>query len=444
MKVYPFPFGVTLLALSTFVCYPPPPFLHAFKIVLYFDGSLHHSLQSRIGKNQKKTPSIAIASAAIYTLVPSYLPSSECICECIGYTAHPIPIYPQITSADVEYDGFLLALQQLQSYLTTTRDSRNIPSHHDGDVIIRGDCKTVIDQMNGHSIPRKLRQKHTQALQFIQRMKQQQHSKETTSSPTNDNNHQPYAIHFVYQHVTRDKNIFCDWLCKDTLYKLQRQHMDTYVEFIQNTTQNVILSKNTTNHKFMIWDPKSKKYISSSLFLSMILQNITNVDEIHLPMNWRPTLYFPLASFALDTRDPITLYHIGQLLAVKTSTSTTTTPTKHVPSTTTTMNSSSSTQPRRLEDIQYHFFEMGILLQYIGGIHLPAYDKDIKLLFKKYSTLLQSVDTTSFKLNDPSMDSSSPWMLLFKEKMYDLYLQSMSIIVRDSMDIHVSNPICSQ
>jgi hypothetical protein len=77
---------------------------------------------------------MAIGSAAIYYTFNSCLPENVVQStatdddnifiipksKLIGYGSQVFPIFPDITSTDVEYDGLLLALHQLQLYLVTS------------------------------------------------------------------------------------------------------------------------------------------------------------------------------------------------------------------------------------------------------------------------------------------------------------------------------------
>jgi len=94
------------------------------------------------------------------------------------------------TSADAEYEGLLMGLEQLE----TEMSSQDVLGEQE--LIIRGDCKAVIDQMNSRSNPRKTEKYYEEAMQKIQLIRD-------CSSITG----------ITFEHVPRDSNTLCDALC---------------------------------------------------------------------------------------------------------------------------------------------------------------------------------------------------------------------------------------
>ncbi len=72
-----------------------------------------------------------------------------------------------VTSADVEYEGLKLGIKWLVDHISGGR----FMFGSDSTIYIRGDCKTVIDQMNSKSFPRKQRQHYNEASGLIQHLK---------------------------------------------------------------------------------------------------------------------------------------------------------------------------------------------------------------------------------------------------------------------------------
>jgi ribonuclease HI len=371
--------------------------VHSFQFLVYFDGSLHHSTFSERNKN---IPSIAIGSAVIYTCHDNSPQDADVL---MGFGTQQFPIYPDITSADVEYDGFILALGQLHQCLLLYRaaNSLEIPSSWDGDIIIRGDCKTIIDQMNGHSTPRKQRLKYNKASEIIQ------HIFHLIDDDYMKPLHQ--SVHFIYEHVTRDKNEFCDLLCKQALYTLQRNHLDQIVESIHATSQDSS-SFSIANHPIIVkagtsLKTTSKKNIHPTPF-SILLERIVNFDNVHLPISWRPSLYLTIALSAIPSKDPMTLYHVGQLLVDIAS--------KWKPG---------SHLESEQEDLYTQWLHVGLILQYVGSIHLGLSENEIKKIIKRFPTVSHDVLQTT---NVGMMDT---WL---RQKMEDLYTRSMSLVSMDS------------
>jgi ribonuclease HI len=110
----------------------------------------------------------------------------------VGSRFLPIPV--DMTSGHAEYEGLLLGLEWLS---TKTKDSSPTTNEKDH-LIIQGDCKTVIDQLSGTSISRKLQTKHKQA---------ELHLNEISRN----------FDKIVFQHIPRNQNSICDNLCANTI-----------------------------------------------------------------------------------------------------------------------------------------------------------------------------------------------------------------------------------
>jgi ribonuclease HI len=109
------------------------------------------------------------------------------------------------TSGEVEYEGLLFALKSLRTYLAK-QSSSAIESM--ASITISGDCKTVIDQMNGKSNSRKLEMFYSRAL-----------------LEADDIMHE-YFLHdpqkrLRYQHTPRSNNIICDKISESLIIHQQ-------------------------------------------------------------------------------------------------------------------------------------------------------------------------------------------------------------------------------
>uniref|UniRef100_A0A7S4UZH0 RNase H type-1 domain-containing protein n=1 Tax=Ditylum brightwellii TaxID=49249 RepID=A0A7S4UZH0_9STRA len=125
--------------------------------------------------------------------------------------ARCIPAEIDVTSADAEYDGLIFGLEYLEKLLLTSPLLSLLDDDHDTTkeeeelrIVIEGDCKTVIDQMNQKSTSRKLRSKYETSQAILQRIQKFRHSSSSKSSS-------PQVIH---RHIPRDDNILCDALCQ--------------------------------------------------------------------------------------------------------------------------------------------------------------------------------------------------------------------------------------
>lgn len=242
----------------------------------------------------------------------------------MGYGTQLVPISPGITSSDVEYHGFLLALHQLHHLLNlhnsytksmeiswTCNVQRVQIQQWDGEIIIRGDCKTIIDQMKGRSTPRKQRHHYIKALDIIQHIC---HLDMNLNHVDDDYGctQAPRCVHFIYEHVMRDKNSFCDLLCTQALYELQRNLFDEILESINYVSKDPFVC-NYQTMDLSASQNTARKYHTPTPH-STLLQRISELDEVHLPISWRPALLLSIALSAIRFKDPMTLYSTGQLL----------------------------------------------------------------------------------------------------------------------------------
>lgn len=142
----------------------------------------------------------------------------------VAFGGSCIPIFPGITSADTEYDGLLLGLTWLvnavssdQEYEYELKGMMNNNEHqilYPTTLIIRGDCKGVIDQLKSRSVPRKMEEKYLLAMDRIQTLRE------------------TYAT-ICFEHVPRADNCFCDALCKFITNQKQAQIVASIQDLIE-------------------------------------------------------------------------------------------------------------------------------------------------------------------------------------------------------------------
>ena len=124
------------------------------------------------------------------------------------------------SSAEAEYEGLILCLEQavllfqngqlrvLPANSVTPGDNDNNSNNNTNNnnnnmagrlsnIIIQGDCKTVIDQMRGKSRPRKLQSQYRRAQECLGQLRQAGHS----------------LLEFEFQHIPREENGLCDGIC---------------------------------------------------------------------------------------------------------------------------------------------------------------------------------------------------------------------------------------
>lgn len=182
----------------------PPWVSHlAILLVVQFDGSLRAPRD--VGFPTKNLGRLASCSAAIL--------SSDGRRLAVG--GKILPLVAGMTSADVEMEGLLMALAFLCKY-----DKNNVDSN-DKVVLFQGDCKTVIDQMNGDSLPRRLESKFKVAKSY----QSQFFSKS--------------GKQIRFQHIMRDSNTFCDALCAEVMNLAIEQETSKLKADMQSDSKSV-------------------------------------------------------------------------------------------------------------------------------------------------------------------------------------------------------------
>ncbi len=205
-------------------------------IILNFDGSLRpprdpmpgfrhtsDALVRRDGLKLKDCEQTTSSLASCSATVSFQHPNHEEILFAVG--GKLLPIVPGVTAADTEYEGLLLGLKWLSgaySYSEVHDDiephfsSRKATAWNQNDVlsmattlIIRGDCKAVIDQLKSKSTPRKMENHYNTASKYIEGIR----------NFFFDVSFRELSI--VYELIPRDENYFCDAICKLVTNQIQ-------------------------------------------------------------------------------------------------------------------------------------------------------------------------------------------------------------------------------
>ena len=176
------------------------------------------------------------------------------------------------TSGEVEYEGLLFALKSLRTYLAT-QESSTIESI--ASITILGDCKTVIDQMNGKSNSRKLDSYYLRALAEVDTL-----LCETLRLG-------PLALEF--QHIARTKNVICDRISASIIFKQQKEVFDGVCADIL----------------------EYEKLSDRSIDISDLLHKWFLHQKSLLPISRRPCLYRYLAEIEIKKKEFHGLLEIG-------------------------------------------------------------------------------------------------------------------------------------
>jgi len=216
-----------------------------------------------------------------------------------------LPNVPGITSADTEYEGLLLGLEWLVRAISSEQEnSSSISILNDlsnveyqlarSKLIIRGDCKTVIDQLKSRSVPRKMEAHYNLALDRIESLKDlyaDYHQRTTCDNflGTADVSI-PQELSVCFEHVPREENTFCDALCKLIINQKQAEIVKSIQDLIHLGEEDAAKSQyddcNNHNMDNYIKDKpikKSKKKLSrlpKSVFFQQALGKIWHTPQL--------------------------------------------------------------------------------------------------------------------------------------------------------------------
>jgi ribonuclease HI len=178
------------------------------------------------------------------------------------------------TSGEVEYEGLLFALKSLRTYLGTQDISvvESITS-----IAISGDCKTVIDQMNGTSNSRKLDLYHLSALAEVDALLHERFQ----NAP---------GQKLQFEHIPRTDNTVCDRLSASIILNQQKEALDGVCCDLLKHEKLGFCSMNTA-------DTLDKWFLHQKSLI---------------PLSRRPSMYRYIAEVEIRKKDYIGLLEIGR------------------------------------------------------------------------------------------------------------------------------------
>jgi ribonuclease HI len=192
-----------------------------------------------------------------------------------------------MTSALAEYEGLLLGLDWLcEEMPSRLRQKDKGPSSNI--LLIQGDCKTVIDQLSGKSLSRKLQVQHRQALERLDRL-------------------QGIFDKMEFEHIPRSQNSVCDNLCANLMHAAASaswKNCLAELETVRGSTSTVQLSsrKNDNDDNRTPLSDILNRYLESG-------------SSSWIKYSIRPPLYSRFVTLAEETGDYRTLIQVGELLA---------------------------------------------------------------------------------------------------------------------------------
>lgn len=272
-------------------------------LVLYFDGSLRTPRDAGFPTN--RLGRMASCGAALYNDDDNLLTLGGKLLE----------IVPDMTSADVEYEGLLFGLNHC------------VNISPDAGLIVRGDCKAIIDQLNGDSVPRKLRPKHELALKILEIIE-----------------------NVSFEHVPRDENKVCDSICAAIMNIVEQRQLSTFRHELATLAAQSV-------------DRKARKDVPHSSLVDLVNRFVSSEKSL-VRFSMRPVLYEEAASVADRLSDGMALKFIGKQLQLE-----------------------SKLWPIEGDMTKELMAARGISL-HVQGLQLLSRDKDSKWLLRKHRYVL--------------------------------------------------------
>lgn len=244
-------------------------------LVLYFDGSLRYPNDPGL-PSERQCPRAACAACIVDDL------SSANTTKVLLLGGRLLQCSFQRTSGEVEYQGLLLGLEGLLTYFSDIMTSAyyptppvpHLPSRATKQLVrVRGDCKTVLQQMEGLAHPRKLEAFYKRAQDMIDKL---------TSK---------YRIEFQFEHIQRNKNQLCDRLAAQIIQKQEWQDYQSAVRQLQQL------------------GPRRSE---SSTTLAMFMEDHLTIQSNAIPYSKRPPFYQFLAKECFQKGDYPLLVRIGE------------------------------------------------------------------------------------------------------------------------------------
>ena len=257
-------------------------------IILQFDGSLRPPRDPQPGFTYSSkvigsgildgSEKLASCGASI-SLSDGGDDDEKLIALCSKY----IPNEISMTSADTEYDGLLLGLDYLINELSSHQSNfyELMGNTNDTKLIIRGDCKAVIDQINYKSIPRKMESKYNLAMEKINSIKElystyHQRNNDVSLSDANG------VLSICLEHISREYNTLCDAICKIVINHKQAEFVASILELIQLGEEDTINKIDEGSTKQKHTKKKRKKHImhSKSKYFQQAFDSICNNPQL--------------------------------------------------------------------------------------------------------------------------------------------------------------------
>jgi hypothetical protein len=275
-------------------------------LVLQFDGSLRPPREPIVGFTYTSVDGsykLASCAAALHRT------NNEGEEVLISLGGRLLPLIPGMTSADTEYEGLLLGLDWLIGELSSV-DNNSILLEllgQDPTLIIRGDCKTIIDQLILRSAPRKVEVKYKLATERIDTIQQLHQQRNQMAGDVSLSLVPELSIRF--EHVLRDKNRLCDAICKLTINHKQANIVEKIHELIRRGASMPVADPSSKSPKS---NKKNKQLVTTNEFLQQAVNMICEDDQsVLLCHSSRLALTCELTKVAMQQKETVILSRIA-------------------------------------------------------------------------------------------------------------------------------------
>lgn len=269
---------------------------YAFVVVLEFDGSFRPPRDPGYPTIPSK---IAACSASISTCISIDGTTQKIHDDTprhpVAVGCHWLPFDHELTSSHAEYGGLLLGLEFLNGVKTLPELIFLEGDESKRTLVIRGDCKAVIDQLSGRSIPRKVESLHNKAQGLLDQLETKFDNIE--------------AIH-----IPREDNVLCDSLCSNLMNVIEWKELASLMKDLEKSWANCIHDCAGTVSQASSNQEKEAQDMNVDYLFSRYLKS---EFRCRIKYSWRPALYQAIASLAIKPVDLDTLVEIGERQAAE-------------------------------------------------------------------------------------------------------------------------------
>jgi hypothetical protein len=196
-------------------------------------------------------------------------------------TAGELGVSPSLSSSSsssaiAEYEGLLYGLEQLLKFLDNRHNNiNNDPVDENTSsssavmiIEVQGDCKTVMEHMQGRARPRKLARYHQRATSLLEKLMERGDSNVTptdTSGRSSRSKRVETAV--MFEHIPREQNVLSDELARSMAVQCQGMAIDEFIQRVvqqQQQQQSVLLS--SVNNKNLDFVDNWIDYILQPIF----------------------------------------------------------------------------------------------------------------------------------------------------------------------------------